>query len=321
MKKTLREIWDEESKRLFEHAAKESLLKRFQVGTQNDTKLNRALVLGKVPHLINRTLLTPSIHNDHSERLLTRLLRMCEGRTNATVHFTTILDSLELLDHTSCLTTIKKFRQRLENTTTGIQGLHLIGTIECEVVLEVLESMCRRQINARHRDLPCFFLIHFHGIAVFSDNALDEWSRVCRTLWKHDPRQVEIKKLSEEWQGERRSLSTNLTHIARYITKGGNDWRSGKSGETGKSYLRYKIGFENTDTPTEEEWIRLNWKRSQVLKQERREEGLDDAFSLTVNEICQLARVIDGMMGTHPHRTGYVVEHKTPKTRIRRRTK
>jgi hypothetical protein len=333
MTKTFREIMNERSKRLLEYVAKESLKNRFQVGTQNQTRLNRSLVMGKVPHLINRTLLTPSIHEDHSERLLTRLKRMCRGVDSSKVRFVTILDSLELLDHTRCLKTVSNFRQRLTNTTTGIRGLHLIGTIECEVVslemmrkvadrsdseqrkLEVLESMCRRQIKPRDWHVPCFFLIHFHGIAVFTQNALNEWGRTCLKLWKHDDRQVRIQELSESFAGVSRSLTTNLRFIARYITKGGNDFIGGKS------YLRYKIGFENTDTPTEEEWVARNWRRSQVLKQERIEDGLDDEFGLNVNEICELTKVIDGMMSTHPHRTGYVVEHKNPKTRLRRRTK
>lgn len=334
MKKTpitaFRQIHDQGMQKVQEFFDNETPFRRFQIGTQNETRLNRALVMGKLPHLIKRTLLTPSIHKDHSERLFKRFVQMCRGVDESRIRFVTILDRLELMDSDRCLHAVQQFRQRLVETTADIRHLHLIGTIECEVVslelmrkvtdksqteqrkLDVLESMCRRQIKKRDWNVPCFFLIHFHGIVVTAHNALANWSRICRKVWKHDARQVRIQELSESFAGKTRNLPTNLRFIARYITKGGNDFIGGKS------YLRYKIGFENTDVPSEEEWVARNWRRSQVLKQERIEDGLDDVFGLSVGEICQLAQVIDGMMSTHSQRTGYVVDIKTPKRRSRR---
>lgn len=327
MQHTLRQRMDEQATRIQAYFDHETPFRRFQVGTQNETRLNRALVMRKLPHLINRTLLTPSVHEDHTERMFKRLRRMCRGVNESRIRFVTILDSLALMDSDRCLKAVHQFRQRLVETTAGIRHLHLIGTIECEVVslermrqvtdtsqteqrkLDVLESMCRRQIKKRDWNAPCLFLIHFHGVMVTNYNALPNWSGICQKVWRHDARQVRIQELSESFAGKSRDLPTNLRFIARYITKGGNDFIAGKS------YLRYKIGFENTDVPSEEEWVARNWRRSQVLKVERIEDGLDDVFGLSVGEICQLALVIDGMMSGHPQRTGYVVDIKTPKRR------
>lgn len=322
--KTFRERQNIMGKKLMSYFQKESLLKRFQVKTTNEKRLNGSLVLGKSEHLIDRTLLSTSVHKQHSDGMFKKLKSMCRGVNPSSIRFVTILDSLEILDDVRCMQRIKDFRKKLTGTTGTIRGLQLIGAIECEVVspplmrkiydqseteqrkLDVLESLLRRCIKRRDLELSCYFLIHFHGVAVGKQNVVSSWAHVCREIWKHDPRQVRVQELSESWGGKPKPVRESLQHIARYITKGGNAFMAGKS------YLKYKIGFENTDTPTEEEWTARNWRRNEVLKQERIEEGIEDVFSLSVGEICQLARVIDKMMGMHPKRTGYVIDIKTP---------
>lgn len=331
--RSFRQLMEAQSQRVREYFSALAPLRRFQIGTQNETRLKQALVIGKAAHLIDRTLLSKSVHQIHTARLAARLSHLCRGKANQSVGFVTILDSLELIDHRRCLARVQRFRDQLNTTLQSVRGLHLIGTIECEVVsptlmrlvadrseseerkLAVLESMIARQIKPRDQSLSAFFLIHAHAVVVCAENDWGALERACRGVWTHDARQVRLQTLSEQFAGKPRSLKTNLRFIARYITKGGNDFIGGNA------YLRYKIGFENTDTPTEEEWVARNWRRSQALKQERIEEGIDDAFGLSVGEICALTRVIDGMMSTHPQRTGYAVEIKIPKRRQRRRTR
>ena len=116
-------------------------------------------------------------------------------------------------------------------------------------------------------------------------------------------RQLEIKKLSKEYFGKAKSSIQNIKHIARYITKGGNDWYANKA------YLRYKIGFGNDDSTfmTEEIWIAKNWRSDLLLRQEHKEEGITNMLSLTLHEIAQLAICIDSLMVLSPMCNGYLV--------------
>ena len=157
-------------------------------------------------------------------------------------------------------------------------------------------------------DLSSFFLVHFHGIVVAnSDNRFDSFRQVLNKnrLWNKEPRQIQLKPLSENFGGQSKSADKSLKDIARYITKGGNDWIGNKA------YLRYKLAFDNEHFESEDEWIQKNWRRNETLKQEHREEGIEDAFSMTADEIGALARVIDGMMATKRDRTGYMVYAKS----------
>ena len=328
--RSFREVMDQQAQRVREYFNALAPLRRFQIGTQNETRLKHALVIGKAPQLINRTLLSASVHQTHAARLFQRLRRQCHGKENKTVSFVTILDSVELIDHRRCLARVTRFRDQLTKRLQSVQGIHVIGTIECEVVsptltrlvtdrseseqrkLAVLEAMIARQLKTRDQSLSSFFLIHAHGVVVSTHNTFSDLERACRNVWKHDARQVRFQTLSEQFAGKPRSLNTNLRFIARYITKGGNDFNDGTA------YLRYKLGFQNDDvSQSEDEWVARNWRRSEALKQERIEEGLDDVFGMTVGEICALARVIDGMMAGHRQRTGYVIEVKTGQRRRR----
>jgi hypothetical protein len=96
-------------------------------------------------------------------------------------------------------------------------------------------------------------------------------------------------------------MDSNLKDIARYITKGGNDWIGNKA------YLRYKLCFDGRDASDEEAWVQENWRKNEILKQERIEDGLEDALSLNQYEISCLAEVIDRMMNLKRNRIGYLV--------------
>lgn len=57
----------------------------------------------------------------------------------------------------------------------------------------------------------------------------------------------------------------------------------------------------------EDTWVRANVHRDALLKQEHTEDGIEDPLSLSVQEICELALLIDAMMNLNRTRTGYLV--------------
>lgn len=237
--------------------------------------------------------------------------------------FVTVLQGLEVLDVTRTVKQVRAFKEQLRTVIEGCRGLWCLGAIEVEVVsmemmrqltdqsdseerkLLVCKSMEKR-LEKRDRGLSVYFLIHFHGIVVarrprhFEDL---EWQ--LKQRWKYDPRQVQVKPLSNVFNGKPKPPDKSLADIARYVTKGGNDWIAMKG------YLRYKLGFDNEHVDTEDAWVNRNWRRNKTLQREHREEGLEDVLSMTRSEICALAQVIDGMMGLSRNRKGYLVLGKS----------
>ena len=316
---------------------------RFLVGTHNANRLNRALRVGQLSHLINRTLLSRAIHQHHTHRLFDRLVRLCGKKRNTDIQFLTVLHKLAVLDAPTCLKEVRRFRTLLDDTFGQCQGSHILGTIECEVVsvemmrtvlgagepstnakhkLNVVEQLFRKSFPKKYQATkqrphhllpvtgtdPSYFLIHFHGVVV-EHRPYSILAHVLKRSFGQVPNQVLLQPLSEQFNGKTRTVRENLKFIARYITKGGNDFNDGQS------YLRYKMKFTGEVCHSEEEWVARNWRTHEVLRQEHIEEGLNDPLSLTTGEICQLATVLDGMMGWSRSRTGYVYERKTPSRR------
>ncbi len=161
-------------------------------------------------------------------------------------------------------------------------------------VCEVLEKSIKENNDS-------LFLIHFHGVMAAQDESQFEALRAnFRSVgqWCLAARQIEIKKLSEEFAGKSKPVANSLNNIAQYITKGGNDWN------TGKAYFNYKFGFDGED---EDSWVRKNVYRNELLRKEHIEDGIVDPLSLSAGEIGQLAILIDAMMGLNRTRDGYLV--------------
>lgn len=240
------------------------------------------------------------------------------------LRFLTLVDTLTAVNSRQAISAAVKLKADLSKVASSTKGLSVLGAIEIEVVsmkmmrkvgtsstqfpsekrkldvCEILES----KLPVKSRDQESYFLIHFHGVIFANDAQLfDGFSSALRKVrrWSLAPRQIELKKLSEEYAGKAKSVENNLSHIATYITKGGNDWYAKKA------YLRYKIGFEADNASTEEEWIAMNWRRCSELRAEHIEEGLEDILSLTPHEIHQLAVAIDGLMALSRNRTGYLI--------------
>lgn len=331
----------------FKHLVKKSLkksaealndeykYKRFNYGTQNKVRLKKALASAGKYALQETTLLTPSVHNAHAKKLADRFLRRLEyykkqGNKNHSLiekfRFLTLLHSVVVMDCHGTIQIIKKFQSHLKNTVERSKGIWCLGSVEVEVIniekmrmihfdqtesearkLSVIESMIKR-LNKNDQYLSSFFLVHFHGIVTASNqyrfnNFIDELKM--NKEWKREPRQIQLKPISKQFNSKLKALDANLVDIARYITKGGNDWIGGKS------YLRYKLAFENEYLFNEDEWVNKNWRRNEVLKKEQAEDGLEDALSMNVSEIVSLATVIDEMMSFNRTRTGYLLYAKS----------
>lgn len=235
------------------------------------------------------------------------------------VRFPTVLHGLEVLDVARTLRAVRAFKEQLQSVIERCRGLWCLGVVEVEVIsmdlmrqlteqsdseerkLAVCESMAMR-LPKKYQGLDVYFMIHFHGIIVATQpRHFADLEQQLRRQWKHEPRQVLVKPLSKVFANKAKTPEESVVDIARYITKGGNDW-IGK-----KAYLRYKLAFDNERVETEDGWVNKNWRRDKTLRREHREDGIPDTLSLTRSEICALAGVIDGMMGMTHNRTGYLV--------------
>lgn len=241
------------------------------------------------------------------------------------LRFLTLVDSVTAVDARAGLKAAKKLKEKLTTTLDLVSGLTCLGAIEVEVVsmklmreikkkdtqsasetrkLDVCEALAEKLSSTVYSNDESLFLVHFHGVVTAtSPEKFDLLYKQLRKSksWVIAPRQIELKKLSEEYAGKAKSVEKNLEHIATYITKGGNDWYARKA------YLRYKIGFEADEATDENEWVAKNWRRDRLLRAEHAEDGIEDLFSLTADEIGQLAVLIDGLMGLARDRTGYAL--------------
>jgi hypothetical protein len=306
---------------------------KFYVGSHNKVRLRKALALSGRLDLAETTLLAPSVHKIHADRLAERYLRKwiqvraaCHNldQARARFRFLTLLDCLEIPDPDVAIKTIVAFKEALGKVAAESTGIWMLGAVEVEVVslemmrqnreltttaagemrkLDVCEALLAR-LPKRQRHLPCYLLIHFHGVvSAVSAYRFDQFEQNLRSVkrWGSVARGIELKRLSTAFKGRSKSMESNLKDIARYITKGGNDWIGNNA------YLRYKLSFDARDNSDEDAWVQENWRKNELLKRERLEEGLEDALSLTHSEIACLADVIERMMRQKKSKTGYLV--------------
>ena len=115
------------------------------------------------------------------------------------------------------------------------------------------------------------------------------------------PYQVEVKNLSEQYRGKKKSVTANLRDIAGYITKGANDRiKDGIS-------LHYKLSFDKDMESIEDQMIR-DWRKvGSVIRAEALSEGLEHPKSMTKAEIAFHAEAINLLMGLKRNRMGYVI--------------
>ena len=241
------------------------------------------------------------------------------------LRFFTLVDSVTAMDHQSALKVSILMKNELLTSLAKTKGLWCLGAIEGEVIslkamrrirdedvngnserrkLDVCEVLASELGGTLFENDSSLFLIHFHGVLVAkNEGQFSEFNNNLQKIkrWNVAPRQIEIKKLSTQFNNKPKGIEMNLKHIATYLTKGGNDWVSNKA------YLRYKIGFENDDFENEQIWILKNWRRSELLKKEHSEEGITDSLSLTSGEIIELTLFLDNLMSLNRTRTGYLI--------------
>ncbi len=332
-KSTFRKQMEKHSSRTVAAMKDETLTSKFYVGSHNKVRLRKALAVTGNLDLAETTLLTPSIHKIHSDRLAERYLRKwnqvrsaCHNtdQARARFRFLTILDCLEVPDPDIAIKTIVAFKEALAEVSDACVGIWMLGAVELEMVsleimrdnrkltttasgemrkLDVCEALLKR-LPKKHQNVPSYLLIHFHGlVSAVSEHRFDLFEQRLKAVkkWAKIPRAIELKRLSTQFKGRKKPMESNLKDIARYITKGGNDWIGNKA------YLRYKLSFDGRDTSDEEAWVQENWRKNEILKQERIEDGLEDALSLNHHEISCLAEVIDRMMQLKRNRIGYLV--------------
>ncbi len=241
------------------------------------------------------------------------------------LRFLTLVDSVTAVNARAGLKAARKLKEKLTTTLDSVSGLTCLGAIEVEVVsmrlmreikkkdtqsasetrkLDVCEALADKLGSTVYCNDESLFLVHFHGVVTATSpekfDLLNKQLRKSKS-WVIAPRQIELKKLSEDYAGKAKSVEKNLEHIATYITKGGNDWYARKA------YLRYKIGFEADEVADEIEWVAKSWRRDRLLRAEHAEDGIEDLFSLTADEIGQLAILVNDLMSLAKDRSGYLI--------------
>jgi hypothetical protein len=310
---------------------KELMSSRFIIQSHNKEKLRKSLSLTNDLHLLDKTLLNPQIHKIHSKSLYERFIKHKETKSKKIYKFLTLLHSVEILNEERILDSIEEMRLQIHKVVSESKSIWCLGSIEVEIVslgmmikireedkfsdsehrkLDVLEKLSKRLRKKKERESESLVLIHFHGIVTSSsDYNLERFNSLLRSnsTWNKIPRQIELKNLSTSFHGNSKSLNENLKHISTYITKGGNDWYGNKS------YLRYKIGFDNESYDSEDSWIKKNWRRNEILKKELKEEGIEDVLSMNRFEISLLTNVIYKIMCQKKDKRGYLIHSKSGK--------
>ena len=310
---------------------KELMSSRFIIQSHNKIKLRKSLSLTNDLHLLDKTLLDPQIHKIHSKSLYERLIKHKDTKSKKIYKFLTLLHSVEILNEQRIMNSIEEMRFQIHKVVSESKSIWCLGSIEVEVVslgmmrkireedkfsdsehrkLDVLEKLSKRLRKKKERESESLVLIHFHGIVTSSSEYnLERFNSLLRlnSTWNKIPRQIELKNLSTSFQGSYKSLNENLKHISTYITKGGNDWNANKS------YLRYKIGFDNESYESEDSWVLKNIRRNKILKQEQKEEGIEDVLSLNRFEISLLTNVIYKLMCQKRDKKGYLIHSKSGK--------
>ena len=239
-------------------------------------------------------------------QFITVLHEVCPLELNA------VAESAEQL-----IATIDNFAQSLKQQRLGCS---FVGAIEIEIVsmrmmreahqhddlddltsgrrkFKVLDSMLGRSRSLRNA--PTVALVHCHGIIDLGKCSYDDACTRLRQIWGKSY-QVEVKNLSEQYRGKKKSVALNLKHIAGYITKGAND-----KIQDGIS-LHYKLSFDKDMESIEDQMIQ-GWRKFDLIRAERITDGLSHSKSMTKAEIAFHAEAIDMLMGLKRNRMGYVI--------------
>lgn len=282
---------------------------RFDLGKHQKTKLK---VLGD---LNDRTLLTRSVAEKHAKNLEkqfhVRWRKLTKNEMKDRLRLVTILSQLVPLDLYATAESVERMFSRLKVVFGSIRGIEVIGAAEIEVVnIDKIKAMASVADEARKLDvilamLPAeekslyktgvtsYALVHFHGVIDVGNNGAEKLQKLetaCKRYWS-ERYAVQIKSLYST-----KTVKKNLTDIAAYLTKGGNE------------SLIYKIGF-GYDA---EDKIQRQLLKAGRAKKEGDYAGIENELSLTIAEIKFLGEAINQMMdrtGSKNMRNGYLFKY------------
>lgn len=160
-----------DSKETMKALLEESLKSRFLIGSHNSVKLKKSLATVRRFDLADRTLLTPSVHKIHADRLNNKFqLRWEKIKEKARsdwsrlpqqvrasidkptdneiaanhIRFLTLVDAVTLLDVNDAVRAAIKLKDKLITTAKAASGITCLGVIEVEVVSMALMREFRR---------------------------------------------------------------------------------------------------------------------------------------------------------------------------------
>lgn len=306
--KSFREIMNKSNDRVLD-TARGSI--RSNVNQQKRTRLKKAV--GK--QLAERTLLNNLESKKHADRLAkkfnSRWGNFDHEKANERLRFLTILHSVCVLDKNVIMNDIDGLKDCLRNVVISVKAIEVLGAFEIEIInmkimreyaagmkdseearkLKVLEQLRKeRFIDSNTESLA---LVHFHGmidLAANGDGKLKIFRDCCKSMWRGSY-QVRFDTLYKT-----KSVKKNLTDIAAYMVKGGNE------------SLNYKFRFGRDETS---DTLDRKMLKAGKNKMDKEFEGLENVYSLTNPEMLVLASTLDDLMGSNNStmRNGYLWKH------------
>jgi hypothetical protein len=282
---------------------------RFDLGKHQKTKLK---VLGE---LKDRTLLTKSVAEKHATNLekqfYGRWRNLTKKEMNERLRFITVLAELAPLDLDATAKAVERMFSKLRIVFGSIRGIEVIGAAEIEIVnvekmkrmasvadearkLDVIDAMLPAEEKSLYKTgITSYALVHFHGVIDVGNSGAEKLRKldmVSRHYWS-EKYAVQIKSLYST-----KTVKKNLTDIATYLTKGGNE------------NLIYKIGFGYDD----EDKIQRQLLKAGRAKKEGDYAGIENELSLTIAEVKFLGEAINQMMDrtcSKNMRNGYLFKY------------
>jgi len=276
---------------------------RHSLGFKSGTHKRTRLVMAVGKKLAKRTILDSATHTQHQDKLFTRFWKAWEGlpeqQARARLRLVTILHTVCAVEIKAILHAAEEMEEQLRSALSQeIEQIGILGVSEVEIVNlglygkqdtedetrkgEVLRTLARAAgVEATGKERLA--LVHFHGIVDLGPNAAIMEKRlhnVLRQTWQGSWC-VELKCLFTEF-----SIRKNLSNLAAYLTKGGNDT------------LRFRKQFGSESPETME---------LAMAKQGYAESGeYDDHLGLSVGEVAVLVNVYDALMRRNTARDGYL---------------
>lgn len=226
-----------------------------------------------------------------------------QNEDQSSLRFATILHSVVPVDTKRAIDAVIEMENELHRLLAS-DGLQFLGAVEVEVVnLDLMRrikastgdqarklTVLERLVDPGDGTLDTGLLIHIHGIldlraSILRDDEIRD--RLQQSpFWSRSGHQVEVKSFFVK-----NSITTNLTNIASYITKGGNE------------SLRYNPGFGRDPADQVEASI---WRQG-LGRKEYGADTVTDERALSFFEIAILDDVWRTLMDRAADGRGYLV--------------